>query len=184
MQIINWKWLHCVHQLDVRTFLAVCRSPHHSSWSKVARCVSRTADGWLYLLLPMVARALDMRGAERFVSALIIALLTERIVYLLAKNGFRRSRPPQAIPGFCSVIKAADEFSFPSGHTSSAFLLATVSCYWLGNEFLWLYPWACLVGVSRVVLGVHFPTDILAGAAMGSLLGLMISAAVAGSHLL
>ena len=180
MRTINWKWLHSVHRFDVRTFLAINRSPYHLNWSKAARRVSQSADGWLYLLLPIVAYDSDMPAAGPFVAALTLALLTERVVYLLTKNGFKRSRPPQAIPGFSSVITASDEFSFPSGHTSGAFLVATVCCYWLGIEYLWLYPWACLVGASRVLLGVHFPTDILAGAAMGSLMGLMISTAIAG----
>ncbi|MCR6651517.1 MAG: phosphatase PAP2 family protein [Cellvibrionaceae bacterium] len=84
-----------------------------------------------------------------------------------SKHFFRRNRPPAAIPGYRSVIEPADQFSFPSGHTSAAFLVATTLAFALPWTAWFMYPWAIGVGMSRVVLGVHFPTDTIAGAAMG-----------------
>ncbi|MCV6604885.1 MAG: phosphatase PAP2 family protein, partial [Porticoccaceae bacterium] len=85
----------------------------------------------------------------------------------------KRDRPADALPEFKSFITPSDKFSLPSGHTSAAFLMAGILCH-LFNPLVWLlYPWACLVGTSRVFLGVHFPTDILAGATMGSSIALM-----------
>jgi len=99
--------------------------------------------------------------------AMILAFLIERPVYLLLKKGFKRDRPQQALQNFCSVIKPADQFSFPSGHTSAAFMVATLLGYFLPDLLPILYLWAALVGFSRVVLGVHFPSDTLMGMVLG-----------------
>ena len=107
------------------------------------------------------------------ISSTLIAFLIERPVYWLLKNTLKRNRPPKAIPYFKASIVASDEFSFPSGHTSAAFLLAFLVSHHFGFLTLIVYMWASAVGMSRVLLGVHFPTDILAGACLGSGLGFL-----------
>ena len=77
------------------------------------------------------------------------------------------------MPGFRSLIVASDQFSFPSGHSSGAFLLATALAVIYAGPLLVVYLWACCVGFSRVILGVHFPGDILAGATMGTTITLL-----------
>lgn len=97
----------------------------------------------------------------------------ERLLYLVLKKGIKRNRPPNVIPGFSSVIKASDEFSFPSGHTSAAFLAVTTLVLVLPSPMIAvLYSWSVTVALSRIVLGVHFPLDTVAGALLGSLTAL------------
>ncbi|WP_286776925.1 MULTISPECIES: phosphatase PAP2 family protein [unclassified Sphingobacterium] len=85
------------------------------------------------------------------------------------KHLFKRSRPFKKYPNFISV-RTASGYSFPSGHTSSAFATATAlsraysKWYVVAPSLLW----ASSVGYSRMYLGVHFPTDVLAGAALGT----------------
>jgi undecaprenyl-diphosphatase len=64
-------------------------------------------------------------------------------------------------------IIPSDQFSFPSGHTSAAFVMATLIGYFFPLLILPAFAWAFLVGLSRIFLGVHYPTDILAGMAIG-----------------
>lgn len=161
------RWLQRLHHQDLQVLLWLMASPRHGGWAQGARLVSRTGDGILQLLLPLLAWLADPIDGKRFCIAVAVGFAIERPLYWVLKNSCQRRRPPEAIPSFCSVIRASDRFSFPSGHTAAAFLLATLftACY--GVLALPLFLWAACVGASRVVLGVHFPTDTLAGAALG-----------------
>ena len=84
------------------------------------------------------------------------------------KNGLKRRRPANIVSNYQSIIEAGDEFSFPSGHTSAAFLMVTLLVLFYGPIFATFYLWAGSVALSRLVLGVHFPTDVLVGSLLGS----------------
>jgi len=112
--------------------------------------------------------ALDTADSSQYLSLVIAAMAVERLFYVVLKNKLKRRRPQEYMPGFKSLITASDRFSFPSGHTSAAFCLATATGIILGGPFIVLYVWASFVALSRVVLGVHFPGDTVAGALLGS----------------
>ena len=67
-------------------------------------------------------------------------------------------------------LKPSDEFSFPSGHTTAAFLFATAASHCFPALTLVLFSWAALIGLSRVMLRVHFVSDVLAGMLLGTLI--------------
>ncbi len=142
------------------------------SWlAQHRREISRSADGYLYVVVGLAITLLAEQG-EAILDHLIFAFTFERIAYWILKNGLRRKRPAEALPDFRSHIIASDEFSFPSGHTSAAFLFVTVLVVHFGALCLPLYAWAMAVGMSRVYLGVHFPTDTVMGAILGSSIAL------------
>jgi undecaprenyl-diphosphatase len=161
--------LQTLHLLDVATFLRIVQWNTRKGIRRFARLVSCSADGWLYPVVPALAALFSTSLAVQLLTVLAIGFAIERLSYYVLKNSFKRNRPPRAIPGYQSVITASDEFSFPSGHTSGAFLVATALTILLPPIGIagYLYGWATLVGLSRVVLGVHFPLDTLAGALLG-----------------
>jgi undecaprenyl-diphosphatase len=63
-----------------------------------------------------------------------------------------------------------DLYSFPSGHTMNAVNFAVLFCYFFPILFWLVVPFAVLIGLSRVILGMHYPTDVLVGAVLGTLL--------------
>ena len=67
------------------------------------------------------------------------------------------------------LIKPFDEFSMPSGHTASAVLMACLLSFYYEALSIYSITYASLIGVSRVALGVHYPGDVIAGAALGYL---------------
>lgn len=169
-----------ISRYDVQMFLWCVNSRHHRLLSRCARVVSKTGDGYLQILLPLSIYVFyPTLGANMLLCALL-GFALELPLYWILKNSFQRRRPPEALPSFSSVIKASDRFSFPSGHTAAACLLTTLMCLFFGAAASPLVIWAGAVGASRVLLGVHFPTDILAGAVLGSGIALLSYSVVVG----
>jgi undecaprenyl-diphosphatase len=172
--ILKPAFLDRVHHWDESLLLRVSATVlRRGMLVTLAQWQSRTADGWGYLLVPAILLWFGYPAAWQLLTLLGFAFCGERVIYWLAKNSFRRRRPANIVPGYCSHIVPADEFSFPSGHTSAAFLFATAVVLVFGAVGLGLYVWAALVAFARVVLGVHFPTDTLMGALIGSGMALL-----------
>lgn len=160
------KLIYSIHKYDVFMFNWLNNVSIHSTLVRLCRYVSKTGDGLLYVLLALWL--LFARGfSDALLQCMVLAFAVERPLYFVLKNGFKRHRPQQALKNFQSVITPSDQFSFPSGHTSAACMVATLLAYFVPSIMLLLYFWVILVAFSRVVLGVHFPTDTLVGAALG-----------------
>lgn len=154
--------------------LGICRSANRICSRPTAECffrvVSRLGNGvaWyaLILILPIVygASAID---TSLLMSAVGLAGL---LFYKLIKSYTERPRP-YAVNGDIRLGTAPlDQYSFPSGHTLHAVsfsLVATAAHPELG---VLLWPFTLCVAMSRVVLGLHYPTDVAAGALIGATL--------------
>jgi undecaprenyl-diphosphatase len=162
------RWLHSIYQCDLRMLLWLVQRRHRQLWIAFARALSRSGDGLLQVLLPSLLFIVDRHTGTLLFIATAAGFAIERPLYWVLKNSCQRRRPPEVIPSFNSVIVASDRFSFPSGHTCGAFLLAALTTEFYAALAAPMYLWAGAVGLSRVVLGVHFPSDIVAGAVLGS----------------
>ncbi len=156
--------LQQIHYLDVKTFQWCLKRKHHNTIVMLSHWVSRSADGYLYAFAAVMVCYF---ARWDILQILALAFTIERVIYFVLKNQLRRNRPPQAIPGYRSAVIPADQFSFPSGHTSAAFLVASIGLAYHPIFLLLFAVWAPLVATSRVMLGVHFPTDTVAGAILG-----------------
>jgi undecaprenyl-diphosphatase len=139
---------------------------------------TRLGDGWLWLAAAFVL--LDGAGRwRRVLAAAALAAGFANLILVLLKRKFRRRRPCDLAPHPAFAVRASyflryvpsDRFSFPSGHSANAFAVATV----LALTFPWMAPPALVlaasVAASRVVLGLHFLSDVLAGSLLGVLVG-------------
>lgn len=132
--------------------------------------VSRLGDGvfWytLVALLPPVYGQEALLPALRMAGVGFIGL----VLYKYLKSRLVRERPYISLVGIVPGTKALDRYSFPSGHTLHAvsFTILIVDSF---PELSWLcVPFAVLVAMSRVVLGLHYPSDVVAGALIGAAL--------------
>ena len=133
--------------------------------------VTRLGDGWIWYALGFLL--LVFGGPQRFaaVSAAGAAAVFGVFVFKALKHLSQRPRPCQIEPHCWSKVLPPDQFSFPSGHTMTAFSIAVVISYFYPSLEGVLLFLALNIAVSRIVLGMHFLSDVLAGMVLGVALG-------------
>jgi undecaprenyl-diphosphatase len=129
---------------------------------------SRLGDGifWYALLAALLA----LHGAE-VLGPLLNILLTGgacTLIYKWLKARTLRPRPCDAVPAIRAGAAPLDQFSFPSGHTLHAVAFSVMTSAWFPETAWVVWPFTFLVALSRPVLGLHYPSDVLAGAAIGA----------------
>ena len=132
---------------------------------------TRGGDGWLWWCIGLAVALFG--GAERLAAMLAAAtaVATGIGLFLKLKRTIGRRRPCAIEPNCWSTLLPPDQFSFPSGHTITAFSMAISLSMFYPLMLPGLLFCAASVAASRVLLGMHFLTDVLAGAAIGSGLG-------------
>lgn len=131
-----------------------------------------TSAATLYIGVPIILLAMYFTRHKKALWDLIPALAIGMLVTFLLKALIGRPRPEDIFDlGF---LVSASFYSFPSDHTSTAFIMFGVLGHHIKKYKLWFYLLAFLVALSRIYLGAHFPTDVLAGA----FIGILVSQAV------
>ena len=141
---------------------------------KLFSFVSRLGDGlfWyaLIVFLPLIYGAIGISVSLRMTLVGILSL----IVYKWIKVLTERPRPFMVSETIMLGTDPLDLYSFPSGHTLHAVAFSVTAIHYF-PELAWLLlPFTTLIAASRVILGLHYPTDVLAGASIGAVLAMLI----------
>jgi undecaprenyl-diphosphatase len=150
-----------------RLCLAMNRWGARRALIRMFRLVSRLGDGvFWYALMLVLALFAGRRGLQAALHMACVGIVAA-LLYRTLKRWTRRPRPFRAHADITPYIAPLDEFSFPSGHTLHAVsftLIALAYFPWLAPLLL---PFTLLVAMSRVVLGLHYPSDVLAATVIG-----------------
>lgn len=167
-------WHNRLVALDTRLCIRVNLLSHRELIAKFFKTVSRLGDGWFWAVacVSMTGFLLAQgQSGGQVAGKTLIVLLTSFCGYLLyktLKTQTVRPRPYQVHQVIKLGERPLDVFSFPSGHTLQAVLFTIM----LGSQvpmLLWvLVPFTVLIALSRMVLGLHYPTDVLVGAGIGA----------------
>jgi undecaprenyl-diphosphatase len=134
-------------------------------------CATRGGDGWLWYV--MIFAILLFGGPDRFkaVSAACMAAGTGIAIFIVLKRRTGRRRPCSLEPHCWSQLLPPDQFSFPSGHSITAFAMAVSVGLFYPSLMAGLLFVAFSIAISRILLGMHFLSDVVVGSGIGATLG-------------
>jgi undecaprenyl-diphosphatase len=142
------------------------RAPRWVRWWMMAS--SKCGDGWFWAFCGIAVLA--SHDPERYVAffAAAVAAASGVLVFMVLKKAVGRPRPCALEPHCWARLLPPDQFSFPSGHTITAFAVALSLSHFFPALELGLLFCAASVATSRILLGMHFLSDVVAGAVIGA----------------
>ena len=146
------------------------RGAHRRVPRRLFQVASRLGDGVVWYVLILALPLLYGAPAVRPAIAMALTGALGVVIYTLLKRVFVRERPYITHETISQAAAPLDRYSFPSGHTLHAVSFTWQACAHFPELGWVLLPLTALIAASRVVLGLHYPTDVLAGATIGAAL--------------
>ncbi len=163
--MLSPRW---INEIDLALCLRFNRVSHFRFWRLFFKIVSRLGNGVFWYTLMAVLPLAYGPAAWPTVARMAVAGLLGLAGYKWLKARTSRPRPYQVYSAIFAAAPALDRFSFPSGHTLHAVAFSLVAASAFPQLAPLVYPFTFLVAVSRPVLGLHYPSDVLAGALLGA----------------
>lgn len=169
--MVNYP-LQRINRWDVELCVFCNRQSRHVTVRRLFRVISRLGDGVFWYAL-MAGLLLNQQGsAVQTVLHMLVVGLVGTVIYKVVKGRTSRPRPFNVYPSIVCAGNTLDQFSFPSGHTMHAVAFSIIVVNY-NPGLIWLVaPFAGLVALSRPILGLHYPSDVFAGALLGALVAL------------
>ena len=166
------RWhLHRISALDLALCVRCNRASRNTGARALFRAASRLGDGaFWYALMAVLAFVDGWNGLDAAAHMAVVGGVSA-LLYRRLKRWTRRPRPFARDRRIRAWIAPLDEYSFPSGHTLHAVGFSIVACAYFPALTWLLAPFTASVAVSRVVLGMHYPSDVAAATGIGALLG-------------
>ncbi len=162
-------WLRPLLEWDARVSERLRLAQKPGPLRRLAIFLAHSGDSWFWGIGLVIVWALGDPGWKYRAVVIFGAIGALAVVVQTLKWTVRRQRPPGE---WGAIYRTADPHSFPSGHAARALMLAVLGAALGPTGFaLLLVVWGPLVALARVVMGVHYVSDIAAGAVLGLLFG-------------
>ena len=159
------------HHVDSHLCIIFNRTSHNILIRNFFKAVSRLGDGVFWYSLMALMLCIDKAQALLPVCHMAITGLVGTLIYKWLKVRTLRPRPFNVHQQISLRSVPLDQFSFPSGHRLHAVIFSMVAIYYYPMLATALIPVTILIGLSRPILGLHYPSDVL----VGGLIGILIS---------
>jgi undecaprenyl-diphosphatase len=165
-----------IQRMDAYVFTGInCTPLRTKSLDALMLMITQLGEGWVEFLLLTGIWYISVTS-DIWYQQSCVAILIAGIICQLFKRYVPRLRPLSVMPQVFVVGPRLFKGSFPSGHTATAFALATIITFHWPDFGQLVYTLAAVVGISRVYVGAHFPCDVLTGAGVGILTSMTIVA--------
>lgn len=156
-----------VKAFDSALCIRVNKTSHNQAIRIWFRFISRLGDGIFWYGTMLFIVAINKNDGLLPVVHMLAVGLSGTVLYKWLKGKTLRPRPYEVHQDIWLTGRPLDRFSFPSGHTLHAVAFSSVALFYYPSLFFVVVPFAVMVGLSRVVLGLHYPSDVLIGALIG-----------------
>lgn len=163
-------WIRRAAEGDLAVSRYLNRACRHSAVRDFFALISRLGDGWFWYALALALPMLIGAPALEVSLDMAVVGLISVLVYKAIKHLIGRPRPNAVESSILLGAAPLDQFSFPSGHTLHAVGFSIVVMHHYPVLALLVLPFTLLVAASRLILGLHYPSDVIAGAAVGAVL--------------
>ena len=165
-----------IQQLDERLFYflnVTCANPF---FDKVMPFITERENWFMFYII--MGLYLLIKGGKKGIIVVVLCLLlvtiTDQLNSFVFKAFIHRLRPCNVLPNIHLLVGCTDSFSFPSSHAVNNFAAATLLSHFYKNLRIPFYFTAAMVALSRVSVGVHYPFDVIGGAAIGMTIAFIV----------
>jgi len=161
-------------EMDLKGCVVLNHLSHSGRVAAFFKIISRLGNGVFWYVMIIATWALQGLLYSLQMLYLILGSTVGTAIYKVLKTKTVRPRPYQVHQVIRLCEHPLDHFSFPSGHTLHAVMVTIVLGYIVPFLLFLMLPFAILVAISRMVLGLHYPSDVAVGAILGALVATMI----------
>lgn len=143
----------------------------------IMRFFTHLGDGWFWVFVCFLGLAINFDTGMALIFSIVIQIAFQPVL----KRIFSRTRPYIRHKDLTNLMLPPDRFSFPSGHTMAAFSITFVFLFYFPPLFVPMVIFSSIIGISRIYLGLHYPSDVLIGVVLGYIsawLGVQLSLVV------
>lgn len=161
--------IEAIQNIDTHVLLYIqdfIRTPFLTGIMVFFSLIGNSGFVWIALGLVLLIPKKTRRGGFQLLLCLLAAYIINNLIF---KELVARIRPYDVIDGLSILVKPLSSYSFPSGHTNSSFAAALALTLAFGKRGALAYIPAALIAFSRCYVGVHYPSDVLAGLLVGTL---------------
>lgn len=155
------------HQKDFALFNFINHSCHHKYLDPFFRSFTHLGGATCTISIALLFTMSAPAPYSFWAIDSLIALTVSHIIVSIIKKMYQRNRPYLTYPETKTISKRLTDYSFPSGHTTAIFSIVTPFMLYMPSMAIYLFCLAGIVGLSRIYIGLHYPSDVLAGAFIG-----------------
>ena len=156
-----------VLELDLKGCIYLNRYSKTKHIALFFKCISRLGDGLFWMVMLLTVWYIEGLSYAPQLLYLVVGASLGTLLYKTLKKSTIRPRPYQVHQVILLGERPLDHFSFPSGHTLHAVMISSLLGAIQPILLFIMVPFSLMIGLSRMVLGLHYPTDVIVGAALG-----------------
>ena len=165
-----------LYSIDVQVFYFINVTLANPVTDKLMPFITERENFYIFFFVMWFAMVIKggKRGRIAAVMIIICVIVSDQTSSNLIKNLVERVRPCMVLPGVHLLVPCLNSFSFPSSHAVNHFAGAVVLSHFYPEYRVPIYGASFLIALSRIFVGVHYPSDVLGGMAIGILVGMIL----------